>query len=104
MNLKIPSPAQFPVFDVYIRLPKNLAKQAGKKQWYEKITFNGKVIKNEGRFTITAPGPENNYECQVGPLQIVKTSNNILEVRFKKGAFKLYQIRVMAQKPIIKKH
>ena len=104
VNLKIPSPAQFPVFDVYIRLPKNLAKQAGKKQWYEKITFNGKVIKNEGRFTITAPGPENNYECQVGPLQIVKTSNNILEVRFKKGAFKLYQISVMAQKPIIKKH
>lgn len=104
VNLKIPSPAQFPVFDVYIRLPKNLAQKAGSKQWYESITFNGKIIKNEGRYMITAPGPENNYECQVGPLQIVKTSNNILTVRFKKAGLKVYQVSVMAQKPIIKKH
>ncbi len=104
VNLKIPSPAQFPVFDVYIRLPKNLARKAGSKQWYERITFNGKVIKNEGRYMITAPGPDNNYECQVGPLQIVKTSNNILEVRFKKNGLHIYQVSVMAQKPIIKKH
>ncbi len=104
VNLKIPSPAQYPVYDVYIRLPKEIAQQAGAKQWYKNINFNGETIKNEGRYTITAPGPENNYECQVGPLQIVKTSNNIMEVRFNKSAFKVYQISVMAQKPIIKKH
>ncbi len=104
INLKIPSPAQYPVFDVYIRLPQDLAKQANAKQWYERITFNGKVIKNEGRYTITAPGPDNNYECQIGPLQIVKTSNNILEIRFKKAGLHVYQVSVMAQKPIIKKH
>ncbi len=104
VNLRIPSPAQYPVFDVYIRLPKELAEQAGSTQWYKRIVFNGEVIKNEGRYTIVAPGPDNNYECQVGPLQMVKTRNNILEVRFNKPGFKVYQISVMAQKPIIKKH
>ncbi|WP_456408405.1 hypothetical protein [Caldithrix abyssi] len=104
VNLRIPSPAQYPIFDVYIKLPKELAQTAANAQWYKSIRFNGKELKNEDRFTIVAPGPENNYECQVGPLQIIKTSNNILEVRFTKKAFKVYQISVMAQKPIIKKH
>ena len=104
INLRIPSPAQYPIFDVYLKLPKELAQTAGSAQWYKSIRFNGKEIKNEDRFTIVAPGPENNYECQVGPLQIIKTSNNILEIRFTKDAFKVYQISVMAQKPIIKKH
>ncbi len=104
INLRIPSPAQYPIFDVYIKLPKELAQSAGNQQWYKYIRFNGKEIKNEDRYTIVAPGPENNYECQVGPLQINKGGNNILEVRFSKKAFKVYQISVMAQKPIIKKH
>ena len=104
INLRIPSPAQYPIFDVYLKLPKELAQTASSDQWYKTIRFNGKEIKNEDRYTIVAPGPENDYECQVGPLQIVKTSNNILEIRFTKNAFKVYQISVMAQKPIIKKH
>ncbi len=104
LNLKIPSPAQYPIFDVYIKLPKELAQTAGSQQWYQTIRFNGKELKNEDRFTIVAPGPENNYECQIGPLQIVKTGNNILEIRFNKNTFKVYQVSVMAQKPIIKKH
>ena len=104
VNLKIPSPAQFPVFDVYMRLPKELAQNAGSRKWYESITFNGKIIKNEGRYMIVAPSAQNNYECQVGPLQMIKTSNNILTVRFKKDGLKVFQISVMAQKPIIKKH
>ncbi len=104
INLQIPSPAQYPVFDVYIKLPKELAEIAGSTQWYTSMRFNGDEIKSEDRYTIIAPGPENDYECQVGPLQITKGKANIFEVRFTKKAFKVYQISVMAQKPIIKKH
>jgi hypothetical protein len=102
--LKIPSDAQFPVFDVNIKLPDEIAKNASGTQWYDKITINNKIIKNEGRVKITAPMPSNNYEAQISPVQMDKDDRNVLEVRFKYPAFKVFKISVMAQKPIIKKN
>ena len=104
LNIQIPSDAQFPVYDVNIKLPREVASAAGSQQWYEKMTMNGNILKNEGRFTITAPTSANDYECQITPLQVQKTGNNILEVRFKHNAFKVLEVNVMAQRPIIKKN
>ena len=98
------SEAKFPVYDLNIKLPKEVAKDAAASQWYEKITLNKELLKNEGRFTITAPTAANNYECQVGPVRMVKDSDNVLEVRYKHDSFKVFEVSVMAQKPIIKKH
>ncbi len=104
LNIRIPTEAKFPVYDINIRLPQEVARHAGSKQWYEKITFNGKLLKNEGRFTITAPDPNNDYIAQITPLQVNKTGNNVLEIRFSYNAFKVLEISVLAQKPIIKKN
>jgi len=104
LNIRIPTDAKFPVYDINIRLPQEVARHAGSKQWYEKITFNGKLLKNEGRFTITAPDPNNDYIAQITPLQVNKTGNNVLEIRFSYNAFKVLEISVLAQKPIIKKN
>ncbi len=104
VNLRLPSDARFPVFDVNIKLPKEIAKNAGERQWYEQMTMNKNPLKNEGRFTITAPGPQNDYECQISPLQMVKDGDNVLEVRFKHPSFKVLEVSLMAQKPIIKKN
>lgn len=104
LNIRIPSEAKFPVFDINIKLPKEVAKDASSSQWYEKMTMNNKLLKNEGRFTITAPNAANNYECQVGPVRMDKDSDNVLEVRFNHNSFKIFEVSVMAQKPIIKKH
>jgi hypothetical protein len=68
------------------------------------MTFNGKLLKNEGRFGITAPTSANDYECQITPLQVNKTGDNVLEVRFKHGSFDVFEVSLMAQKPIIKKN
>lgn len=103
-KLQIPSDAQFPVFDVNIKLPREIAESAGGELWYDRITINNNLIKNEGRFRITAPLPDNNYETQITPVQMDKAGNNILEVRFKKAAFKVYEISAMAQVPIMKKN
>lgn len=102
--LKIPSDAQFPVFDINIKLPDEVAKNAAGKQWYDKITINNKIIKNEGRVKITAPTAGNNYEAQISPVQMDKDGRNVLEVRFKYPAYKIFKVSVMAQKPIIKKN
>jgi hypothetical protein len=102
--LKIPSDAQFPVFDINIKLPDEVAKNAAGKQWYDKITINNKIIKNEGRVKITAPMSGNNYEAQISPVQMDKDGRNVLEVRFKYPAYKIFKVSVMAQKPIIKKN
>lgn len=102
--LNIPSDAQFPVFDVNIKLPVEIAKNAAGKQWYDQITINNKIIKNEGRVKITAPMASNNYEAQISPVQMDKGGKNVLEVRFKYPAFKVFKVSVMAQKPIIKKN
>ncbi len=104
LNIRIPSEAKFPVFDITIKLPDDVADEAGSRQWYEQITMNKEVLKNEGRFTITAPTSLNDYECQIGPVRMDKDGDNVLEVRFKDNSFKVYQVSVMAQKPIIKKH
>jgi hypothetical protein len=102
--LKIPSEAQFPVFEINIKLPKEVAEKAGAEQWYESITINKKPIKNEGRFTITSPAADNNYESQVSPVQMDKEGNNILEVRFKYPGYKVFEVSTMAQVPIIRKN
>ncbi len=103
LNLQIPTDAQFPVYDVNIKLPREVAKSAGSRQWYDKMTMNGKVLKNEGRFTITAPTKDNDFICLITPLQVNKTGDNILEVRFKYAAFKVLEVSVMAQRPIIRR-
>lgn len=104
LNVQIESEAQFPVFDVNIKLPEEVAQSAGVNQWYDEITINKKPIKNEGRFTIKAPSAVNGFECQITPVQMEKGGDNILEVRFKHSSFKVFEISVMAQKPIIKKN
>ncbi len=104
INLQIPSEAKFPVYDVNVKLPQEVARHAGSRQWYDTIYFNKKVLKNEGRFTITAPDPNNDYIAQITPLQVNKTGNNVVEIRFDYDAFKVLEISVMAQKPIIKKN
>lgn len=102
--LQIPSEAQFPVFDINIKLPEEVAKNASNRQWYSIIKLNSREIKNEGRIKITAPTSENDYEFQVTPVSMDKDGKNILEVRFNYPAFKVFEISVMAQKPIIKKN
>jgi hypothetical protein len=104
INLQIPSEAKFPVYDVNVKLPQEVARHAGSRQWYDTIYFNKKVLKNEGRFTITAPDPNNDYIAQITPLQVNKTGNNVIEIHFDYDAFKVLEISVMAQKPIIKKN
>jgi len=104
LGLKIPSEAQFPVFDVNIKLPQDLAEKAGKEQWYTEITINKKPIKNEGRFRITSPTPDNDYESLISPVQMDKEGNNILEVRFQYPGFRVFEISAMAQPPIIRKN
>jgi hypothetical protein len=102
--LRIPSDADFPVFDVNIKLPEEIAENASSRQWYDKITINSQEIKNEGRIKITSPMPENDYEFQISPVQMDKAGQNILEVLFTSPTYKVYEIGVMAQKPIIKKN
>jgi len=104
VNIQIPSDAKFPVFDVNMKLPRELAKDAETEQWYKSITLNKKPLKNEGRFSITAPTSGNNYECQITPLQVNKEGQNILEVRFNHTAYKVLEVSVMAQRTIIRKN
>ena len=104
LRLQIPSDAAFPVFDVNIKLPKELAESAGREAWYDAITINNKPIKNEGRFRITSPTADNGYESQVTPVEMDKEGRNVLEVRFKKASFRVYEISAMAQVPIMKKN
>ncbi|RMF59754.1 MAG: hypothetical protein D6748_05730, partial [Calditrichaeota bacterium] len=104
VNIQIPTDAQFPVWDVNIKLPMELAKSAANRQWYDKMTMNGKLLKNEGRFTITAPTRDNDYICLITPLQVNKHGDNILEVRFTYSAYKILEVSIMAQRPIIRKN
>jgi hypothetical protein len=104
IKLQIPSDAQFPVFDINVKLPREIAESGAGESWYDRITINNSPIKNEGRFRITAPLADNNYESQITPVQMDKAGNNILEIRFKKPTFKVYEISAMAQVPIMKKN
>ncbi len=104
LNVQIESDAEFPVFDVNVRLPEEVSRSASRQQWYREITINKKPIRNEGRFTISAPTSENGYESVITPVQMNKGTDNILEVRFNHASFKVFEISVMAQKPLIKKN
>jgi hypothetical protein len=104
MNINIPTEAAFPVYDVNIKLPKDISQNAAASQWYDEITLNKKLLKNEGRFSITAPSAANDFECQITPVQMNKDQGNILEVNFTASAFKVFIVSVMVQKPIIKKN
>jgi hypothetical protein len=104
LNIQIESDAVFPVFDINIKLPEEVARSAPRQQWFKEITINKKPIKNEGRFTISSPTSENGYESIITPVQMNKGQDNILEVRFNHSSFKVFEISVMAQKPLIKKN
>ena len=104
IRLQLPSDAQFPVFDVNVKLSKDMAENAGRESWYDEITVNKNPIKNEGRFRITSPTAANDYEAQITPVQMEKSGDTILEVRFKRPAYRMYEISVMAQVPIMKKN
>ena len=104
LNIRIPSDAKFPTYDINVKLPKDVAKDASSEQWYQSITLNKDPIKNEGYYQITAPSSSNDYECQITPVRMRKDEDNILEIRFNNPKFKVYEVSVMAQKPIIKKN
>jgi hypothetical protein len=104
LRLQIPSEAQFPVFDITVKLPREVAEKAGKEQWFNSLTIDGKPIKNEGRFRITSPTPDNNYESLISPVQMDKEGKNILEIRFEYPGFKVFEVSTMAQVPIIRKN
>ncbi|GEM_PF-446382 len=104
LKLDIPSEAEFPVFDVNIMVPSELIRQAADNAWYDEITINKKQIKNEGRFHITAPTSDNNYESQITPVQLDKTTTNILEIKLRYAGSRVFEVSVMAQKPILRKN
>jgi len=104
LQLQIPSEAQFPVFDITIKLPEQVARNARTEQWYESITINRTPIKNEGRFRITAPTADNNYESLITPVQMDRAGRNILEIRFRHPSFRVFEVSAMAQVPIIRKN
>ena len=104
LNVDIETEAKFPVYDVNIKLTKEVAGNAATEQWYDKIKLNKKELKNEGRFTISSPTAANEYECQITPVQMTKGKGNILEITFFHNTFKVHPVSVMVQKPIIKKN
>jgi hypothetical protein len=104
LNVQIPTDAKFPVYDVNIKLTKEVAGNAESEQWYDKITLNKTPLKNEGRFTITAPTSKNDYECQISPVRMVKDGRNILDIQFNHNSFKVHTVSVIVQKPILKKN
>jgi len=104
INIKIPSEAKFPVYDINFKVPSAIAEKAGKTQWFTKILLNKKVVKTEGYMRITAPSADNNYEAQITPVEISKDGENIIEVQFNYPSFQLFEISVMAQVPIIRKN
>ncbi len=104
VQLQIQSDAEFPVFDVNIKLPQEISLNAVQEQWYESIAIDKKEIKNEGRFRITSPTSENDYEAQITPVQMDKQGKNILEIHFKYSGFQVFEVSAMAQVPIIRKN
>ncbi len=104
VQLQIPSDAQFPVYDVNIKLPPEVARNSSTAKWFDVMKINNTEIKNEGRIKFTAPSADNDYEFQVSPVQMDKDGRNILDVTFSYPGFKVFEVSVMAQKPIIKKN
>lgn len=104
INFRIPTDAYFSTWDVNVKLPKEVAKDAGSASWYEQMTMNKKVLKPEGRFTITAPTSENNYTALIAPLEVVKNGDSVYEVQFKHNSFKVFEVSINAQEPILRKN
>ncbi len=104
INFRIPTDAYFATWDVNVKLPKEVAKDAGSASWYEQMTMNKKVLKPEGRFTITAPASNNNYTALIAPLEVVKNGDSFFEVRFKHNSFKVFEVSINAQEPILRKN
>ncbi len=102
INIRIPTEARFPVYDLNIKLPAEVGKKGG--AWYQQITMNKKVLKPEGRFSIVAPGSSNNYTALVTPLSVEPGGDNVLEVRFKQKGLKVFPVSIMAEKPILRKN
>ena len=103
LNVRIPTQAKFPVFDVNIKLPEGVAANATAEQWYDYITLNKEELKPQGRFTITAPTAANNYEAQLTPVQMKANENNILELQFTHPSFQVFEVSTMSQRPIMRK-
>jgi hypothetical protein len=104
INVRIPSDAKFPVYDINIKVPSVIAERAGNEQWFTKILLNKKVVKTEGHMRITAPSADNKYEAQITPVEVSKDGENIIEVQFNYPSFQLFEVSVMAQVPIIRKN
>ncbi len=102
INIRIPTEARFPVYDLNIKLPAEVGQKGG--AWYQQMTMNKKVLKPEGRFSIVAPGKSNNYTALVTPLSVEPKGDNVLEVRFKQKGLKVFPVSVMAEKPILRKN
>ncbi len=102
INIRIPTQARFPVYDLNIKLPPEVGQKGG--AWYQQITMNKKVLKPEGRFSIVAPGSSNNYTALVTPLSVEPKGDNVLEVRFKQKGLKVFPVSIMAEKPILRKN
>jgi len=103
-NIKIPSEAQFPTWDVYLKLPDELAQEAASAQWYSKMTLNKQELKNEGRFRITSPSAANNFQVEIGPVSTLKTGDNVLEIHFNHKTWQVFELSAMAQRPLLKKN
>ncbi|MEE2708633.1 MAG: hypothetical protein VYA69_03460 [Gemmatimonadota bacterium] len=103
LNVRIPTQAKFPVFDVNIKLPEGVAANATTEQWYDYISLNKEQLKPQGRFTITAPTAANNYEAQLTPVQMKANENNILELQFTHPSFQVFEVSTMSQRPIMRK-
>ena len=104
INFRIPTDAYFATWDVNVKLPKEVAKDAGSASWYERMTMNKKLLKPEGRFTITSPNSKNNYTALIAPLEVVKNGDSVFEVRFKHNSFKVFEVSINAQEPILRKN
>ncbi len=99
--LDVPKEGKFPVFEINIKLPKEVAQNAASAKWYKTMKLDKTLIKNEGRIKITAPTAENDWEFKISPVQMHTDDRNVLEVRFDFPAFKVLEVSCMAQKPII---
>ncbi|MBI3003899.1 MAG: hypothetical protein HYY49_00610 [Ignavibacteriales bacterium] len=104
VNVKIPSEAKFPVFDINVKVPQEIASKAGTEQWFTEMTLNKKAVKTEGHMRVVAPTADNDFVAQITPVQMEKNRENIIEIRFKYPSFKLFEVSVMAQVPLIRKN
>ena len=103
IDAQINSKAKFPVWDVTLKLPKEIGEQSEFRKWFRTIKMDGKEIKNEGRYSITSPDPKDNYKMQVTPVQAKKGKTNVFEIVFTHPEFKVFEISAMLQRPIVKK-